>query len=333
MSIKFSIRNSAEKAKKEGDLFVRFSGTGEVFNRQCERSSRTTKTDPKGDPIEWTFVTGLDEKQVEFYKWLSDDEKTVVKDTIKELKPLIERYYGGEEVIKPENSSFWKRRKDINIVRVTNETVGVVFDTESPEHALLYVSILGGAFSDIVAPNKEWADRFQISHYLSLEIENSDFSEEEDITRSEAHGELAVVRKEFGKDALYILAWCIQYETLAYGAYSYATSEKDLLNYHIKYIDGKLPMKNGRKKNYPKIFTEYVEKWRNPQTRQLLYIEAFVKAGDYYNFISQREKKYVTSGGTILGNTIAEAVTNLMKPKFKVDLETLKESVEAKWKE
>lgn len=330
MSLKFAIRNTADKAKKEGDLVVRYSGTGEPFNRESERLSTTVETDPQGNPIKWRFATGLDDEKVEFYEWLTEDEKVVVKESIKSLRPLVERFYSKSN-LNPENYSFWKNRRDINRLKITHENIDVFYDTEKPEHALLYLSIIGGAFSDTVAPNKDWADKYQIPHYLALEIEANDFGEEEDIVRSDAHGELTLLRKEFGKDALYILAWCLQYDTNAFGAYNYSTTEKDLINYHIKFIDGKLQTK--KKKNCPKTFIEYAEKWRAPQTRQLLYTEAYVKAGEYFNFINQREKKFVTSDGTILGNTYKEAVESLQKPKFRVDFDNLKKSVEAKWKE
>lgn len=331
MSIKFAIRNTADAAKKEGDSFVRFTGTGEPFDRGCERAARVIETDSKGDPTKWSFVTGLDEEKVEFYDWLTPDEKVVVKDTIQTLRPKIERYFGGKNSINPENYTFWKKRADINKLKVSHDTIDTFFDTDRPEHALLYLSILAGAFSDVVAPNREWAERFQLPHFLALEVETNDFGGEDDITRSDAHGELALIRKEFGKDALYILAWCLQHDTNAFGAYNYTTAEKDLINYHIKYIDGKLVTK--RKKNMPKTFMEYAEKWRGAQTRPLLFVEAYVRAGEYFNFINQREKKYVTAEGTVLGNTIAEAVTNLMKPKYKIDLENLRTAVEGKWKE
>lgn len=331
MSLKFAIRNTADKAKKEGDLVVRYSGTGEPFNRESERSAVAIDTDSKGNPIKWRFATGLDEEKVDFYDWFTSDEKEVVKTSIASLKPQVEKFYGGKTILDPENYSFWKNRRDINRLKITHDNVDVFYDTDKPEHALLYLSIIGGAFADTVAPNRDWAEKFQIPHYLALEIETNDFGEEEDIVRSDAHGELTSLRKEFGKDALYILAWCLQYDTNAFGAYNYSTTEKDLINYHIKFIDGKLQTK--KKKNCPKTFIEYAEKWRAPQTRQLLYTEAYVKAGEYFNFINQREKKYVTSEGTILGNTIKEAVDSLQKPKFRVDFDNLKKAVEAKWKE
>lgn len=333
MSVKFTIRHTADKATKEGDSFVRFSGTAEPFNRNCERAAQAIETDKDGNPTRWKFITGLVEDDVDFYHWFTNDEKEVVRETIKELRPNVTKAYGGEKILDPENYTFWKRRRDVNKLLLSHNNIDVFYDTERPDHALLYLSILAGAFSDIVAPNREWAERFQIPHYLALEIENNNYGDEEDITRSDAHAELALIRKEHGKDALYILAWCLQYDTLAFGAYSHSTTEKDLINYHIKYIDGKLPMKGLKKKNFPKIFMEYAEKWKGAQTRNALYIEAYVKAGDYFGFVSQREKKYVTQDGTILGNTVADAVKALQQPKFKVDLEKLRDAVEAKWKE
>ncbi len=58
-----------------------------------------------------------------------------------------------------------------------------------------------------------------------------------------------------------------------------------------------------------------------------------LEQGEYYSFINQREKKYVTTEGTVLGNTVVEAVATLQKPKYQQDLEKLRDQVEAKWKE
>lgn len=331
MSIKFAIKNTADKAKKEGDSFVRFSGTGEGFARGCERAASSVEADINGNPTKWIFATGLDEEQVEFYNWLSEEEKSLVKDQIKELRPKIVKYFGGEVVLRSENWSFWKKRIEVNKLKVTNENVDIIYNTDKPENALLYLSIIGGAFGDLVAPNKDWAERHQLPHYLALEQDLNVFEGEDDITRSDAHGELALIRKEFGKEALYILAWCLQYDTNAFGAYSYNTPEKDLINYHIKYIDGKLVTK--KKKNMPKTFIEYAEKWRGAQTRASLFTEAYLKAGEYFNFVHSKEKKYHTVAGTALGNTIVEAVKTLSSVKNKEELQTLRDSVEAKWKE
>lgn len=333
MSTRFAIRNTAERAKREGESFVRYSGTGEPFHHDDERQSRAIETDQIGNPTKWTFVTGLDEERVEYYNWFTEEEKEVVKNTIKEMKPKIVKHFGGEGNVRSENYGFWKKRRDINQLQINHENIDVFYDTERPEHALLYLSIIAGAFADVVAPNRDWAERHQIPHYLALEIETEAWGDDEDITRSDAHAELALLRREHGKDALFIITWCLQYDTTTFGAVNHNTAEKDLMNYNIKYIDGKLGVKGMKKKNFPKTFLDAITRWKGAQTRQLLYVEAYIKAGEYFNYINQREKKYVTQDGTILGNTISDAVTNLMKPKFKVDLEALRNAVESKWKE
>jgi hypothetical protein len=332
MPVRFAIKNTANKAEKESDgTVLRYSGTAEPFRRHSERSCKKIGVDGKGNP-RLIFTTGLDTEQVKHYGWYSAEDKKALVATIDELKPIIQSYYGGQEVTDSSNYFFWKENRDVNRLSLSNEDIDVFFDTEKPAHALLYLSIISGAFIDLVAPTRDWAERFQIPHYMALEMdENLYGEEEEDITRSDAHGMLAELRKEFGKEALYILAWCLQYDTNAFGAYNYNTPEKDLINYHIKYIDGKLVTK--KKKNMPKEFIKYAEKWKGQQTRQNLYVEAYIKAGEYFNFISQREKKYVTSDGTILGNTVPDAVTAITKTKFSVDLQKLREQVEGKWKE
>ena len=48
MSIRFAIKNTAGKATKEGDSFIRYTGTGEPFSRNCERTARAVETDALG---------------------------------------------------------------------------------------------------------------------------------------------------------------------------------------------------------------------------------------------------------------------------------------------
>lgn len=330
MSIRFSIQSTLPKAKTEGGVVIRYTGTAEPFNRHSERSVRKIGVDGAGNP-KLLFTTGLDEKEVELYMWFTDEEKKVLSDTIKELKEGISRSFGGDQVIDPTNKYFWKDNRDINILTVKNTSNEIYYDTAIPAHALLYLSICAGAFIDLVAPTREWALRNQIPHYLSLEVEEVFGDDDEEIKKSEAHAALGDLRKNHGKEALYILAWCLQHDTTGFGAYSYSTTEKELVSLHVRYIDGKLVAK--KRRNMPASFIEYYEKWLGPQTRKLLYTEAYLKAGEYYNFVLQKEKKYTTYEGTILGNTITDAVTALMKPKFHQDFEKLRDQVEAKWKE
>jgi len=246
------------------------------------------------------------------------------------MLPIITKAYGGARVVNESNEHFWKQNRDVARLSLTNEDMDVFYDTKNASHALLYLSIISGAFLDLVSPTRDLAERTQIPCYLALETDES-FDEEDEITRSDAHAALGDLRKNADPESLFILAWCLQYETNAFGAYGKNTSMKDLINYHIKYIDGKLVTK--KKKNTPKEFITYAHKWAGQQTRPLLYAEAYVKAGEYYGFLNQKVKKFTTSDGTVLGATVTEAVTTLMKPKFSLELEKLRDQVEAKWKE
>lgn len=329
MSTRFAIKNTASNAEKEGDSILRYSGVSEPFKRISERAANMVGKDAGGKP-QLTFVTGLDENQVKFYKWYSEEEQKAISKQIKELKQNIEDYYGGADVLKQTNDFFWGKNRDVSRLSLANENMDVFYDTKNPVHALLYLSIISGAFIDTVAPTRDWAERHQLPHFMVLETEDT-FDDIEDITKSDAHAALSLLRKDESGDALFILAWCIQYETQAYGAQLRSTPIRDLVNYHIKYIDGKLTTK--KKRNTPKTFIEYAEKWKGQQTRPALYVEAYVKAGEYFNFLSNKEKRFTTPDGVALGNTVEDAVATLMKPKFTEALETLREKVEAKWRE
>lgn len=330
MSVKFQIKSVLGAPVKEGDQIVRYTGSAEPYTHATGRECLELGMNEKGDAI-LTYNTGLDEKKVDLYWWYNDTEKAIIKKEIASMKPLITASYGGEAMIKDTNTFFW-RQPIVNNLKVTNETEEIFFDTAKPAAALLYLSIISGAFMDVVAPTKEWAEKHQLPHYLVLESEDT-FEDEDEITRSDAHGALSELRKDASNEALFILAWCLQYDTDAYGAQLRSTPVKELINYHIKYIDGKLKLKGARKKNFPKNFMEYAKKWASAKTKELLYAEAYIKAGEYFNFIQKRDKKYHTVGGTALGNTVAEAVESIMKDKNLEEFEKLRDSVEAKWKE
>lgn len=329
MSIRFAIKNTSGKADKEGDTILRYSGVSEPFRRVSERSANKVGVDGAGQPV-LLFTTGLDENQVQFFKWYNKEEMDQVRKQVLELKPIITEYYGGPHVVKQDNLFFWGENRDVNRISLSNADMDVFYDTANPVHALLYLSLASGAFIDLIAPTKDWAERHQIPHYMVLETEDV-YDDEDDIKRSDAHAALAELRKEESPEALFILAWCIQYDTNAFGAYTRSTSVKELVNSHIRYIDGKLVSK--RKRDTAKTFLDYVRRWKGQQTRPALHAEAYIKAGTWFNFIQHRDKKYTTIDGTVLGNTIDDAVAKLMTPKLSEDLQTLRDRVEAKWKE
>lgn len=334
MSIRFAIKNFEPPAKKEGDSFVRFSGVSEPFRRSSDRECNSVGRDTAGNPV-LIYNTGLNKDKIDLVPWYNDQEKEEIKKQIDDLAPAIIKKYGGEQVVSETNGFFWGGNRDVSRLSLTNQNMDVFYDTKNVAHALLYLSIISGAFGDLVAPTKDWAERnagnmVSIPHYMILDTEEL-FDDDDEITKSDAHAALSELRKDESGEALFILAWCMQYDTASYGAYLKSTPLKSLINYHIQFINGKLNTKN--KKNPAKLFIDYYEKWKGQQTRPKLYTEAYIKAGEYYNFIQARDKRYTTTDGTALGNTIPEAVDNIMKPKFTQDYEKLRDQVEKKWKE
>jgi hypothetical protein len=330
--MRFLIRNTEDPAQKESDgTLIRFSGTGEYFSRVDEREAQKIGETASKDPI-FKFNTGLDEDRIDFCNWFTDEEKKQVKKQIKELRKNIVKFYGGEEVVKDTNAYFWRDNREVYKLGVSSSSIDIFFDTEkSPVHALLYLSIVSGAFLSLVAPNKDWAEATGTLHYLALESDNNLDAGDETMTKMEAAGLLNDFRKEANHEALFLLGWCLQYDTSDFDAYGKNISIRDLSVLHGNYIDGK--MHNKKKKNAAKLFIEYAEKWNASQTRPAIYAEAYLKAGEYFSYIQNKEKKFTTQEGTALGNTLNEALDNIMKPKYAADLEILRDKVEAKWKE
>lgn len=327
MSIRFAIKSTIAPAIKEGNVIVRFSGTSEVTKASEERECTVVGVDGAGKP-RMVFNTGLDVKAVDRYRWYSDEEKEQVKKQIEELRPKIADNYGGDAIIDSTNEFFWKRNRDINVLSLNTEDLKKFYDTKYVTHALLYLSIISGAFMAMVAPTREWAESQKIPLYLALE---TDDIEEDDIeiTKSDAHAALGNLRKQENTDALFILAWCMQYDTEKYGAYTKSISKRDLVSYHVQFIEGKLQTK--KKKNCPRVFLDYYKKWKDQQTRALLYTEAYAKAADYFGFLTRRDKVYTTTDGVELGTSLSEVIENLQKTKYAKDLEHLRDQVEAKW--
>lgn len=332
MSLRFAIKNTQQKAEVGSDGTIeRYSGVSERFKRSSERAARTTKVNDKQEPIAWKFNTGLDESQAQFFDWYNDKEKEAVKERIKELAPTIQKFYGGDEITDPANYSFWKAERDVNRLSLTNGDIDSFFDTKFPAHALLYLSIISGAFIDLVAPTKDWAENHEILHYMVLESEDVE-TDDINITRSDAHAALTDLRRNADPEALFMLAWCTQYDTRSFSAYTKSTPQRDLINYHIQFIDGKLAPKKVFSKKPAEIFIDYYERWNAQQTRPAIMVEAYVKAGEYFNLFRPGDKKYTTSDNIALGNTIPETVKKLMKNTSADELERLREQVEEKWK-
>lgn len=328
MNVRFQIKATSRKAEKEGKEILNFSGESQPYRRKATRVSEQVGLRPNGEAI-IKFKTGLVPDRVKYYWWFTEAEREEIKKQLEESLPDIEERYHGKEIIHEENKSFWKDQKEFYQFPITITTSDLFFDTKNPEHAILYFSIMGGAFIDTIAPNKELAIEKRIPHYIFLEkdVDDDDFVDISDKIKASAN--LAKLMEEGNEDGLFILCWTALYNTRGFGSILKSMPKKDKVSYLHMFIEGDLVDK--RKKQCPKIFNDYFEKWNSSQLRDKLYAEAYIKAGEQYALIVTKDKKYETVWGTSLGNTIDEAVDKITQKKFAKDLEQLMQEVEKRW--
>jgi hypothetical protein len=328
MNVKFQIKPTAKKAEMEGKEILNFSGESQPYRRRATRRSEEVGYKPDGSR-RVKYTTGLDPERVKYYWWFSEAEKEEIKKQIEESLPEIEQRFYGKDVINDENAAFWRDNKEFYQYLIDRGTKDLFFDTSNPEHALLYFGIVGGAFLDTIAPTKDLAIEKRIPHYLVLE-KNAEDEEFVDVNEKlKAGANLYRLMQEDSGDALFILCWTALYNTRGFGSILKSMPTKDKATYLSMFIEGELVDK--RKKQCPKLFNQYVEKWDSPQLREKLYAEAYIKAGEQYALVVTKDRKYETTWGTSLGNTIDEAVDKITQKKFAADLKRLMEEVEKKW--
>lgn len=331
--MKFQIKCVAGKPKKEGDVFIRYEGISEPFTHGDEMGCVKIGVDKDGTP-KLKFRTGLDEDQVDFYGWFNTQEKAEFKEFLKNHREKIVRSFGGEDVVDSTNRYFWLDDVDRNRLKIDNETLNIVYDTNNLEHCLLYINIMGGAFLELVAPTKEMAEspRTGLRYYVEIESNFTDEDVDDYLTKAEAYSYLTELKDAEG-DSLLFLAWCLQSMAKSFGAYSRSSTKLELIKYHAEFIEGKLN-KTG-KKNTIKEFIEYSKKWKTGGlSREGLMVEAYLKAAEYYSYLNtNKDNKYELTSGLILGLNMEEAVKKIRKPVNTEELQKLRDFVENKWKE
>jgi|LakMenEpi03Aug12_release.lakeMendotaPanAssembly.Ray.scaffolds.fasta_scaffold00342_26 hypothetical protein len=328
MNVRFQIKSTSPKAEKEGKEILNFSGEAQNYRRKATRVSEAVGYKPDGSP-KIKFKTGLDPERVKFYWWFKEEEREEVKKQLEESLPDIEMRFHGKEVIHDENKSFWKDQKEFYQIALTLDTANLFFDTKNPDHAVLYFSIIGGAFIDTIAPTKDLAIEKRIPHYIVLEKDATDEEFVDVNEKLKASANLYKLMEEGSEDALFILCWTALYNTKGFGSILKSMPKSDKATYLNMFIEGELVDK--KKKTCAKIFNQYVDRWSSPQLREKLYAEAYIKAGEQYALVVTNDKKYETTWGTSLGNTIDEAVEKITQKKFAKDLDQLMTEVEKKW--
>lgn len=137
--MRFLIKNTMPKAEKEGDQFIRYSGVSEPFVRISERDGKKIGVDGGGNP-KLVFNTGLDEKQVQFFKWYTPEEQKEIERQIVELRPLIVEFYGGEDVVEKTNQYFGRITETL-IVYLYRIVIWMFSMIHRDQHMLSYISL------------------------------------------------------------------------------------------------------------------------------------------------------------------------------------------------
>lgn len=328
--MKFMIKSVAGRPEKEGDTFIRYTGNSEPFGRGDEMASEKIGVLPDGTP-KLRFRTGLEENQIQYMGWFSTEQKEEHKKLLREYRPKIANFFGGNEVIENTNRYFWYEDKERNRIKVTNDTLDKVFDMKNIPHALFYFNVMGGAFLEVIAPTKQMAEEKGIQHYLVIDTDFQDDVVDDYVTKANAYSLLTELDRD-GGDALLFLGWVLQSNTKGFGAYTRSSSKNELLKYHAEFIEGKL---SKTKRNCPKDFITEATRWKEGGLlKNKLMMEAYLKAAEYYSYLNtNKENKYQLPSGTVLGNTILEAADTILKPKNVADSDALRNFVEAKWKE
>lgn len=328
--MRFMIKSLAGNPEKEGDTFIRYTGNSEPFARGDEMAATKIGVLPDGTP-KLKFRTGLDEDQIQFYGWLSTEAKELHKNLLADYKPIIAERFGGREVIESTNRFFWFDDNERNKIKITNETLFKVFDMKNVEYALFYFNVMGGAFLEVVAPTKQMAEDKNIPHYLVLENDFSDDVSDDYSLKADAYSLMKELSNSDGDSLLY-LAWCLQTGSKAFGAYSRSSGKSEMIKYHAEFIEGKLTK---TKRNCPKDFVKYAESWKEGGIlRNKIIMEAYLKSAEYYSYLNaNKENKYQLPSGLVLGVSIEDSITTILRPKNTSDCDALRNFVEAKWKE
>lgn len=326
MYFKFQIKPVAGKPEREGELIVRFTGQSEFINVNDVLASTITT---KGKDRIQKFKTGLEISDVASNALVSIQEKENFKKQIQSYRPILEEYYGVDE-LDPANTYFWKD-PEIGKLKISNLDLEKFYDTANPKHAILYFNIMAGGYIDTVAPSRQFAEVYRIPFYMETESEHVSDDADSYVTKAQAFSLLNELAFSADAQALLFLGWVLHSDSRGFGAYNNSTTKSELFKMHGEFIEGKLNF--SKKRNTPTKFIEQANSWKDAKIgRPRLMTEAYLKAAQVYSYInSDREGKFSLPSGLHLGLSIDSAIDTLLKPKNNKEYEELRDFIEKKW--
>lgn len=323
--MKFLIKATENAPEYNGNGIV--WGTGEApFTNYTESMNGSMV----GNTVK--YKTGLKDIDIDSNRQLLQEEKEIYKEKLSTELPRLFKFFpqirikgGGEEpdTINDTDATFWNT--DRTSVRITNSTFSSVFDTDNPEDALFYFSVIGGAFGGI-SPTLEIAERNGNKYYLTGE---DDFTEqvyeEEYGVKRKAIGALSELLESTGIDALLYITYLTGVDGTK--GFTKNTSKGVFEKALMEFIEGK-NSKTG-KKAAAKTFYDNYKLWK--ADKETFIGRAILSAANHYQIIFFKDGKFITSANnTVLASRIEDSYKMLMKPDNQDEFEQIKDLVEEK---
>lgn len=258
------------------------------------------------------YFTGLD---VEEYP--ESEREEVLK-----VRGELENFFGKDQ-LDPFNQAFWGT-KNLEIVKKTT-----FLNLTNPVDKLTYYMIKGGGYKEI-APNYEIATEGGTPYrwYLIDAKEFADIGAEDDRKVNKAIAALEAIDEDKKLEDLFLIHKVLITSDRGLTLRSpRSMMYKDLSDF----IHGTIVKTN--KKQTARQFLEAAEFLK--KDKKTLYLTAYVKEGNYFNFLNMSDDKQIRNiqTGTKYGNSTERAVKFLMNPANQSELDNLKEQVEKKWNE
>ena len=328
MYFKFQIKPVAGKPEKEGDVIVRFTGMSEYLNVNDVLGSQLITR--QGKQIQ-KFKTGIEVGEVNNNALIPVAEKENFKKQIENYRTVLADVYGEEE-LDPTNTFFWLDPNHGKL-KISNNDLDNFYDTQNPQHALIYFNIMGGGYIDSVAPSREFAEMYRIPFYLETQTEYVSESSDSYLTKGQAYAKLTELTDTADNQALLYIGWVLHSDSKGFGGYNLSTPKSELFKMNAEYIEGKLNF--GRKRDCPAKFVEISKSWSDGKVgRPRVMTEAYIKSAQHFSYINtDKDGRYSLPSGLQLGFNVDSAVDTLLKPKNSKEYEELRSFIEQKWAE
>lgn len=316
--MKFSIKSTYAQPEFIGEARIWGSGQSPYVNLN-DQLSQTMVDSIKGII---RFKTGLDIKDIDSNQHLNKEEKEIYKETAKKLIEVILSTY--PEASDNTNQSFWN--SDRSLLKLDNFTESIVYDTDEPEGAILYLNIIAGGFPS-VSPTLEIAQRNQNKFYLTSPEEFiKKVTQETYGDKRKAMAALNDLLENKGKEALVYISYLLTGKSKGW---TMSTSEAKLEQEIMDFIEGKHSdiNKKGAAKEFYNLYLQY------KIDKDQVIGKAIIEAGKFFGTLQfPKGSKKLTNmiTGTELGSNTEQAYKKLMKAENQKEFKELADIVKEK---